>query len=815
VPLNALRDHIAVVGFSGEIFAVNQRWREFARANGGDQSRLCEGANYLETCDSAGPRGCQDATKISGMFRQVAAGERQSARWRYACHSPTKQRWFEVNIGRSATIGDQLIVSHHNITPWLRRAAETGASTEWRIGHGSPVDRRQDREFFEYVFDRNPLPMVVYACHDFRFLAVNDAAIKHYGYTREQFLAMTALDIRPALDRERFKAAIQSKPNTNLQGEIWQHLKADGSTIDVAIFRQPLFFRGESVVLVALFDMTEQINLTARLLKASEFFDAVVDNIPVGLAVKRVSDRKYVLINRAAAQLFPQPLENALEQTAFDLFPARTAKQIDDNDRAVIAKENNEPVLDRISLNTEDGRKWFQARRLIFGSKLAQRHILAIFEDVTQEIEAQSRIAYLAHHDSLTGLPNRHTFELYLGVALERAQATNDRLAILYMGIDHFKELNETFGTEAGDSVLRAIGERLTNKVQDGFIARMGGDQFAVLCTAPQPLGAEWLARSIFEGLSSEIEIGASRIKVEMSMGVAIFPGDAEGTTDLLANAESAMEKAKSDGTHGLRFFNRHTDTELRERRALHHDLRFAQERNELRLDYQPLVTCDRSMVGFEVLARWTHPRHGEISPAKFIPLAEDGGLIFGIGRWILGEACREAASWANPLNISVNLSTVQFRQGAELVSLVRQTLEDTGLDPKRLEFEVTESGLEGDRAQTVALLRELRSLGVRIAVDDFGTGYSSLSRLKDFPLDKIKIDRSFVAEVHINSYSGSITRSIIELGHALGLVVLAEGVETEQQLAILKREGCDQLQGYLLGRPMPIDHYRLVVRGN
>jgi diguanylate cyclase (GGDEF)-like protein len=626
---------------------------------------------------------------------------------------------------------------------------------------------------------------------------------------------MSALDIRPPEDRERFQEAIRSRAHLPSRGTMtWRHLKADGTPIDVQIFSCPLSYRERPAVLAATFDVTERNRIDGQLREAREFLNSIVDNLPIGLTVKRASDRKYVLINKIAAQFFDVPLDQQLGHTAEEVFPPDVAEVISKNDAEALTKGGSESTTGQFSFEHPDGSHLYQTIRRAFGGESAQEHILVLAEDVTDRIEAQARIAYLAHHDALTELPNRHTFELYLGAAVDRARGTGEPLAVVYVGLDHFKEINDLFGTAVGDAVLRAVAERLTDAAHEAFTARMGGDEFAVVCTGPQPMRAEQLAGKVFESLSEEVNVDRHCLRIAASMGVSIFPGDADTVADLIANADTAMERAKAEGRHTVRFYDRQTDRELRERRGLHHDLRFAVERNELRLEYQPLVKADRSVVGFEVLTRWRHPVHCEVPPGKFIPLAEDGGLIFSIGRWILSGACREAATWTEPLAISVNLSPMQFKQGGtELVGLVRSTLQETGLDPRRLELEITETGLTGDRSRTISILAELKSLGVRIAVDDFGTGYSSLSRLKDFPLDKIKIDRSFTAGIHLSSQSGSITQSMIALGHALGLTVLAEGVETEQQLAILTEASCDQLQGYLLGRPMPIEHYAAFVR--
>lgn len=440
--------------------------------------------------------------------------------------------------------------------------------------------------------------------------------------------------------------------------------------------------------------------------------------------------------------------------------------------------------------------------------KSEPQYLLTVIEDVTERREAQARIAHMAHHDALTDLPNRAAFNEHLGSAFEAAKASGKELAVLSLDLDRFTEINDVFGHGVGDTLLCRVSERLAAAVDGAFIARLGGDEFVLILTeASQPSGAMAVADRIFAVLADDIEIDGHRIRTSVSIGVAVFPTDGLDPMTLLVHADAALYRAKAESRGTVRFFEAEMDRRLREKRALQQDLRVAIASGQLLLHYQPQARIDGEIVGFEALVRWQHPKRGIVPPTMFIPLAEENSAIISIGEWILREACREAASWLRPLHIAVNLSPMQFLHD-DIVSLVHGVLLETGLAPKRLELEVTEGVLIGDYNRAISILRRLKGLGVKIAMDDFGTGYSSLSYLQSFPFDKIKIDRAFVSNVERKVQSAAIVRAVVGLGKSLNLPVMAEGVETKEQLEFLSREGCDGIQGYLIGQPRPMNDY-------
>ncbi|MGC5778627.1 bifunctional diguanylate cyclase/phosphodiesterase [Methylobacterium sp. NFXW15] len=444
-------------------------------------------------------------------------------------------------------------------------------------------------------------------------------------------------------------------------------------------------------------------------------------------------------------------------------------------------------------------------RPVTYGQK---PHYAVAVRDLRARRKAEGQIHFLAHHDALTGLANRASFTLRLEREMKLAAATGSRLAVLCLDLDRFKEVNDLFGHAAGDALLVTVARTVTALLgENQLMARLGGDEFAILMPCDHAVAAGRLAEAVLDALRAE-NLDMAGPTIGTSIGIAVYPDNADERTLLLSYADTALYRAKSEGRGRYRFFEATMGAQVRDRRLLEHDLRHAVARGELHLVYQPQSdVASGEVFGFEVLLRWRHPLRGPVSPAIFIPIAEESGLILPIGEWVLREACREAASWTSPLTVAVNVSGVQIH-APNLVPLIQEILRETGLAPERLEIEVTETALIREPARAQVTLRQLKTLGVRIAMDDFGTGYSSLSNLRAYPFDKIKIDGSFIRTVDTNEQTAAIVRSVLGLGRGLGMPVLAEGVETAEELDFLLGENCAAAQGFLMGRPGDISGF-------
>lgn len=431
---------------------------------------------------------------------------------------------------------------------------------------------------------------------------------------------------------------------------------------------------------------------------------------------------------------------------------------------------------------------------------------VATHEDITEQRQAEVKIEHMAHHDALTDLANRVLLNERLEQALTHFQ-NEQMVAVHHLDLDQFKAVNDTFGHPVGDKLLMIVADRLRALVREtDTIARMGGDEF-VIVQAPisDPAEATTLAQQIIAWISEPYDIEDQQATVGTSIGIAVSPGDGDTPDKMLRHADLALYRAKSDGRGTFRFFEPAMNEQMQARRIMEQDLRKALPSGEFELYYQPVVNLEsKEISGFEALLRWNHPEAGQVPPSTFIPLAEEIGFIVPLGEWVIREACLAASRWPEHLTVAVNISAVQFR-GSSLMTVIINALAASGLHPTRLEIEITESVLLQDREATLAMLHQLRSLGIRIAMDDFGTGYSSLTYLQSFPFDKIKIDRSFVKDITDNAGSLYIVRAVAALANGMGMAATAEGVETAEQLDKIAAVGCTEMQGYLFSKPLPV----------
>ncbi|TXN15851.1 EAL domain-containing protein [Methylobacterium sp. WL122] len=434
------------------------------------------------------------------------------------------------------------------------------------------------------------------------------------------------------------------------------------------------------------------------------------------------------------------------------------------------------------------------------------------FTDITKRKAAEAEVARLAHHDVLTGLPNRALFHDRLERHLNEMAMQGGSCAVLYLDLDGFKGVNDTLGHPAGDELLRMVSKLLTTTIRDGSAARLGGDEFAVLLAGGRTEASD-VASRMLAAFDMPFEVHGNRIRVGLSVGIALAPEHSTDAECLYRRADLALYRAKAEGRGTFRIFTPMMDEEAEERLGLERDLRDAMTDDTLSLHYQPQVDGHTgALIGFEALLRWTHPVRGNVPPSVFIPLAEETGVIVALGEWVLRRACTEAALWSKPLKVAVNLSPRQFHK-QDLPEVILGILSETGLSPNRLELEVTESIIINNVDEAVGILRRLKSFGIHISLDDFGTGYASLATLQAFPFDKLKIDRSFISQLGTGPQAAVIVRAVLSLGRSLGMGIVAEGVETHMQLRFLAEEACGEMQGYLFGKPRPIEDYAEAIR--
>ncbi len=673
---------------------------------------------------------------------------------------------------------------------------------------------KQNEEQYRLLFETHPHPMWIYDIETLSFLAVNEAAIKHYGYAREEFLSMTMKDIRPSEDIPIFLEHLAEDrfPDIDFEGTR-RHLKKDGALIHVEITSREITFAGRRAKVVMTTDVTERKRSQEALRGSEARLRMLTEKMP---AILWSTDSELVFTSSLGAGLGNlQMLPNeAVGMTLFEYFQTEDPNfaAIDAHRRAL---EEGESVTYEMHWAGRTYSSHVEPLRDGSGNIIG---CVGAALDITEQKQAEETVQHQAYHDALTGLPNRLLFNDRLAIEISHAHRKNEKLAVLFLDLDRFKTINDTLGHAVGDQLLQgAAGRLISHLSDDSTIARLGGDEFMILLADVKSVeDVTRAAKKVLEAFKQPWIINTHELHITTSIGVALYPDDGEDVETLVRNADTAMYRAKQQGRNNYQLYAPAMNVKAFEQLVMENSLRRALDRKEFIIHYQPQVNALTGQItGVEALLRWQHPDLGLIFPSNFIPLAEETGLIVPIGEWVLRTACAQNKMWQKagvpPLRVSVNLASRQFQQ-KDLVEMVSHALGETGLEPQYLDLEITESIVMEDADATLLVLRELTKKGIQISIDDFGTGYSSLSYLKMFPLHTLKIDQSFVRDSTADPNDAAIASAIIVLGHSLKLRVIAEGVETQDQFLFLKQQKCDEIQGFLFGRPVSAEEIQPVL---